>query len=137
MNAQHAYRVSLASPEPTEFIVQGPNVFEAVEYAAARIDVASIKTVELVGLMLNARGASGRADPARKPARPAKNTKGRPTRREQVVQILRRKGGEAHLDDLQEALGTNRANVQNSVASAVKAGLVERVGRRTGRVRLK
>lgn len=58
------------------------------------------------------------------------------SRGEQLVAALRARGGEAHITELASDLDTNRGNAENVVRAAAKAGLVERVGRRTGRIRL-
>ena len=58
------------------------------------------------------------------------------SRAEQVAEALRARGGEAHVTDLADVLGTNVMNARNCVAAAVRRGLVERVGQRSGRVRL-
>ena len=58
------------------------------------------------------------------------------SRGEQLVAALRARGGEAHITDPAGDLDTNRGNAENVVRAAAKAGLVERVGRRSGRVRL-
>ena len=58
------------------------------------------------------------------------------TRTEQLVELLAERGGELHITEIAEGLGTNRGNAGNVVTVALKAGRIERVGRRTGRVRL-
>ncbi len=58
------------------------------------------------------------------------------TRAEQVAEVVRQHGGEAHVSVIADELGTSVLNARNCVAAAVKGGLVERVGRRSGRVRL-
>ena len=65
---------------------------------------------------------------------PANVLKG--TRAEQVVAALQQAGGEGHLAQIAEALGTSAANAKNAIVAALKQGGVERVGSRTGRVRL-
>jgi DNA-binding IclR family transcriptional regulator len=58
------------------------------------------------------------------------------TRVEQLVGILRARAAAVHIREIGEALGTNPGNVQNVVATAVKTGLVRRVGQKTGLVEL-
>lgn len=73
--------------------------------------------------------------PTRAPPVPARSA-ARPSRAEQVVEVLRRHGGEVHASVIAEELSTDALNARNCVASAVKSGLAERVGNRSGRVRL-
>lgn len=70
------------------------------------------------------------------PRKPAPVVTRSGSRAEQVAEALRARGGEAHVTDLAEALGTNVMNARNCVAAAVRKELVERMGRRSGRVRL-
>ena len=76
--------------------------------------------------------------PSPQPAEPqvASTVSSGPTRAEQVVAFLHEHDGEAHITEIADALGTNAANAQNSVAAGVKQGLVRRVGSRSGRVAL-
>ncbi len=76
--------------------------------------------------------------PSPQPAEPQVASRGRSgtTRAEQVVAFLREHDGEAHITEIAEALGTSALNARNCIAGAVKQGLVQRVGSRTGRVAL-
>ena len=59
-----------------------------------------------------------------------------PTRVEQLVALLTERGGQIHITEIAVALDTTRGNVDNVVRAAIKAGLVRRVGSRTGLVEL-
>ncbi len=57
-------------------------------------------------------------------------------RQEQLRAFLVGHGGEGDIDDIMVALQVNRGNAKNVVVAGVKAGLVERIGERSGRCRL-
>ena len=71
------------------------------------------------------------AEPVEVPAEPQGQT-----RIEQLVALLQDRGDPVHVRDIRAALRIKPANVHNIVAAAVKAGLVTRVGNRTGLVEL-
>ena len=58
------------------------------------------------------------------------------TRVVQLVAWLHDRGGQVHINEIGRMLRTSAGNVQNVIAAAVKAGLVRRVGNRTGLVEL-
>ncbi len=147
---QFAYRVALGGAELEDFIITGRDIAEAAQRARASAERVWpggawwLQAISYVGLALG----EGR-EPVAKPSpaswavqlveseqRAASSRLRGATRAEQLVGLLEDGGGEAHLDDLQGAFATSRANAQNIVRAGIDAGLVERVGSRTGRVRL-
>ena len=79
-----------------------------------------------------AEGRPPLAGPIEPPAEPAPHG----TRVEQLVALLRDRSGPVHVRDIRVALSIKPANVHNVVAQGVKAGVVRRVGHRTGLVEL-
>ena len=60
----------------------------------------------------------------------------RGTRREQLLALLRQHGAPLHLDIVARALNIKRGHADEVARQAIKAGLVERVGSRTGKIEL-
>ncbi len=58
------------------------------------------------------------------------------TRAEQLVALLGDNGGQMHVQQIAAGLQVNVVNAQNAVASALKRGLVRRMGKRSGLVAL-
>ena len=56
------------------------------------------------------------------------------TRRDQLLALLRQRGGPVHLEDAARELGIRRGHADQVARVAIRAGLVRRVGRRTGQV---
>jgi len=79
----------------------------------------------------------GRTVTTSSPDRPATAgiDKQKPSRVEQLLELLDRSGGVAHMGDIALHLVTNVPNAQNVVRAAIGQGKVERVGLRTGIVR--
>jgi len=69
------------------------------------------------------------------PERP-RTRKARSTRQDQLVALLLQRGGPVHLDEVAEELGFKRVNADVLASRAVKAGIVQRVGRLSSRIAL-
>ena len=86
--------------------------------------------VEQVG-QVPAKAAPAKATPA-----PPSSRRAGPTRVEQLVALLRERGGPVHVTEIADALAVSRNNAGNVVVAALQAGAVRRVGTRTGKVEL-
>ena len=113
-------------------------------------DVRVVHMAELGELLA---GAEDRSDPAPKPAPPAPaELQAEPaapqpvpsapqavlpgTRRDQLLEVLRQHGGPLHLDVVAVALDIKRGHADEIAKQAVNAGVVQRVGNRTGKIEL-
>ena len=144
MPEQHAYVVRPESPSSAPLVSWGANIAEAARRASAALGGERILELRLLGdLLPGARtsgltpvvGATESTKKSRASAPPESRT-GTVTRAEQLAHLLIARGRPVHVDEIARALSINRANAQNVVRAAMKAGLVERIGRRSGRVRL-
>jgi DNA-binding MarR family transcriptional regulator len=83
---------------------------------------------------------AGVAPEAEPPPAPApvttKSRRSGPTRIDRLVELLRGRTEPVHLDEISAALGMTRGNADSAVRIAARAGLVRRVGSRTGLVEL-
>lgn len=144
MPEQHAYVVRPESPSSAPLVSWGADIAEAARRASAALGGQRILELQLLGELLPGAGTSGTSpsDGATEPAKksrasaPPKGFTGTITRAEQLAHLLIARGRPVHVDEIARALSINRANAQNVVRAAMKAGLVERIGRRTGNVRL-
>jgi predicted transcriptional regulator len=59
-----------------------------------------------------------------------------PSHADRLLQLLRERGAPVHLDQIVERLATTRGTVQVVIRAAAKAGVVRRLGSRTGLVEL-
>ena len=91
--------------------------------------------VEEAGHLSDAEPAEEEVAAAPRPTRRTRRS-GEPSRIDQLVILLRERGGEVHISEIVEALDTTRGNADAVIRVAAQRGLVERVGSRTGRVRL-
>lgn len=93
------------------------------------------QVVEEAGHLSEAEPAEEEVAAAPRSTRCARRS-GRPSRIDQLVVLLRERGREVHISEIVEALDTTRGNADAVIRVAAQRGLVERVGSRTGRVRL-
>ena len=134
------------------YVVAGRSMFEGAKHAQARIrelhgDQSSVIAIELLGPVLlrssNAPRSVGGPEEVAAPgsdntavaSAPARRPR-RGTRTDQLLELLHQHEGQAHLRDIATAFDISVANAQNIVVAAVKKGVVERVGKRTGLVAL-
>lgn len=150
MPEQHAYVVRPESPSSAPLVSWGTDIAEAARRASAALGGERILELQLLGELLPGAGTSGPStsdgalptDGATEPTKksrataPPKGFTGTVTRAEQLAHLLIARGRPVHVDEIAQAMSINRANAQNVVRAAMKAGLVERIGRRTGKVRL-
>jgi|GEM_PF-3587924 len=144
MNADsYAWLVDVErAAEVRRFVVVGASVVEAAQHAQEAIASSEGAGSRLIGIELLAPALVDIAAPteasARRPAPtqldPVPAGRAGSSRAEQLVSFLQQRGGRAHLRGIAEALSTSTANAQNVIAAAVKKGLVERAGQRTGLV---
>jgi hypothetical protein len=141
----YAYRVVVDAGPPGFFVTFGADIADAAAraHAAAGLPRGTaaprIVSIELIGEALLPPGPAPSATPR---AAPLPRSAPTPlpalpgTRVEQLCDLLRARGGSADLDAVCEALSVHRENAQNVVRAGIAAGLVARIGRRTGRFRL-
>ena len=74
--------------------------------------------------------------PGPAPALPSPTIAPRSTRRDQLLTLLRRHDSPLHLEAIARALDIKRGHADEVARQAIKAGLVRRVGSRTGKIEL-
>ena len=134
----YAYRLKTDAEPPREYICAGESLLDALKRAEPKLEPGAVLEASRIGAVLDGVPQAARVTPSASGARAEgqRPRRGRTTRSSQLVAHLRTVGGESDLDRIQQALQVTRPNAQNTIAAAVKAGVVERIGKRTGRVRL-
>jgi hypothetical protein len=137
--------------ERKEHIIVGPNLAAAAAEAHDRLQIhvgpgARLDRIEFLGealgdgIMVPTAASAPRAPRKSQPrparAAPAPKSGDEPTRTDQLVSLLEDNGGPVHLNEIADALGITRKNANSIVMRAGRAGLVRRVGDRSGRVEL-
>ena len=128
----------------SDHIVTAVDLAQAAEDAQRRLIGVGAKLVrvEFLGEALAEIGSARPVVPALAPpklasARPAAKAAGEPpTRIDQLLELLSRRPGPLHLNEIALGLGITRKNANSIVMRAGRAGLVRRVGNRSGKVEL-
>lgn len=157
MDTLFAFRIWLEGSPGRSFVAVAADLVSAVATASAALQTRgegrAITSIELlapvVGMPRGLADAPSPLSPSTlskpSPLPRSKRLKGpraeggrspRRTRVQQLVDLLVARGGEAHVSEIEVSLGVSNEHAQNVMRMACRAGLAERVGSRTGRVRL-
>ena len=140
-----AYRIrTLKGARQSDHIVTASDLAQAAEDAQLRLSAegAKLVRVEFLGEALSDLTSLVPIEPAERPAAPpAPKPRPRPsgdppTRIDQLIELLARRPDPLHLNEIALGLGITRKNANSIVMRAGRAGLVRRVGNRSGKVQL-
>lgn len=127
----------------SDYIVTAADLAQAAEDAQRRLGAlgAKLVRVEFLGEALSdiaAASAPPRPEPATPPSDgiPPRPSGDPPTRIDQLIELLARRPEPLHLNEIALGLGITRKNANSIVMRAGRAGLVRRVGNRSGKVEL-
>ena len=136
---------SLKGRQQTDHIVTASDLAQAAEDAQRRLTSAGARLVrvEFLGEALSdlpgpepvgLAAPAGLRCPAPKPV--SRSSVNPPTRIDQLIELLSRRPEPLHLNEIALGLGISRKNANSIVMRAGRAGLVRRVGNRSGKVEL-
>lgn len=137
-DTQYAFRIrSSKDGRHSDHIVTARDLAHAAEDAQRRLGAAGATLVRVEYLGEALADFDGAVAPRPKPApRPARAAGDPPTRIEQLIELLSRRPEPLHLNEIALGLGITRKNANSIVMRAGRAGLVRRVGNRSGKVEL-
>lgn len=141
-DTRYAFRIrSSRDGAVSDHIVTALDLAQAAEDAQRRLEAAgaTLVRVEYLGEALSDLRPPVSSEPPAPPTprpRPDRPAGDPPTRIEQLLELLSRRPGPLHLNEIALGLGITRKNANSIVMRAGRAGLVRRVGNRSGKVEL-